>query len=238
MTAQATPPHIAVVLHAHGDPQLTRDVAFWVEACRQQLLQHAAPAWAEWAPPPGVFFYGTAEGMPPDDVATIGIFRSAGDDSANGYHAAIGKRVLGAVDLGRSSIPSRTLSHEVLEMYRNPYLAEWAASPRTNQLYAVELCDPVQQLSYEIEVELMGERRRVQVADFLTPAWFNGNRPTGDHLHQVPPFGIASGGYQIAREDDRILWLPAEGEPMRASAALRPLSRTSMISRGITVCPF
>lgn len=233
-----TIPHIAVVLHATGDPELAHSVAFWVEACRLQLLEHAGPAWAAWAPPPMVAFYGNAEGLPPTEAGVVGIFRSAGNPQASGYHAAIGQRVIGAVDLGTSACPSRTLSHEVLEMYRNAFLSEWAASPQYGREYAAELCDPVQTQEYTIHASVMGETREVVVGNFLLPGWFDLDEKTGrvDHLGQLPePFAIGHGGYQIAREGDSILWLPAPGEGMRAQAARRPLSRTSLISDGIVI---
>ena len=230
------PPHISVVLHVKDDPALERDVVAWVEACRVQLAAHVAPAWG-WDDAPGVFYYGTAEGMPPAEAAVIGIFRDARNPEAAGYHAAIGQRVIGAVDLSRSDSPSRTLSHEIVEIYRNAFLDQWLPGPIPDRAYAAELCDPVQTISYTVRVNVLGEDRIVEVADFLLPSWFGITR--GEHYDHCRCIGdrftIAPGGYQIAREGDSILWLPAKNDAVRANAVHRPLSRTSLISTGVTV---
>lgn len=233
-----TVPHIAVVLHVQGDPALERQVALWTEACRIQLREHVAPAWGDWAEPPGVFYYGTAAALPADQAAVVGIFRDAGNADAAGYHLAVGDLVLGAVDLSRSQIPSRTLSHEVCEIYRNAYLDEWLPGPAIGREYAVELCDPVQRIDYTIRASLLGESADVVVGDFVGPGWFD----LPGLKHQTSwtgaaraPFHIAPGGYQIALEGDRILYLPARDDAIALSSITRPLSRTKLISDGVRV---
>jgi hypothetical protein len=237
MNPGASVPHIAVVLHVLGDDDLTKQVALWTEACRIQIEQHVAVAWAGFAPPPGVFFYGTAAAIPNDQAAIVGVFADAFNPEAAGYHEAAGDLVLGAVDLSRSSDPSRTLSHECCEIFRNAYLDAWVPGPTPGRLYAAELCDPVQRNDYQIAVDIMGEKAEVTVADFVTPAWFD-PKETGlcSWTGAVSKaFEIAPGGYQVAREGDEILYLPARGEAIGRAAISRPLSRTKLISDGVRV---
>ena len=237
MNPGATVPHIAVVLHVLDDPLLTARVAFWTEACRIQMEKHVAVAWQGFAPPPGVFFYGTAAAIPEDQAAVIGVFADAFNPEAAGYHSAVGELVIGAVDLSRSSNPSRTLSHECCEIFRNAYLDAWLPSPVPGRLYAAELCDPVQRNGYTIEADIMGEKMAVAVGDFITPAWFD---PQSDGIRSWcgsvgKAFEIAPGGYQVALEGDNILYLPARGEAIGRATIDRPLSRTKLISDRVQV---
>lgn len=238
MNPSPSVPHIAVVLHVLDDPDLTRQVAFWTEACRIQMEKHVAVAWGGFAPAPGVFFYGTAAAIPADQAAIVGVFADAFNPEAAGYHSAVGDLAIGAVDLSRSTNPSRTLSHECCEIFRNAYLDAWLPGPVPGRLYAAELCDPVQRSSYVIKADIMGEVEDVTVADFVTPAWFdpqvlNGLRSWCGAVNKA--FEIAPGGYQVALEGDEILYLPARGEAIGRATIDRPLSRTKLISDRVQV---
>jgi hypothetical protein len=234
----ATVPHIAVVLHVEGDAELERQVVHWVEACRLQLLEHVAPAWDAWAPPPGVFYYGISQHIPLNQAAVVGIYNDAFNPEAGGYHAAIGKNVIGAVDLSRSAKPSRTLSHEVCEIFRNAFLDEWTPGPEPGRDYAIETSDPCQRHDYEIAVEVLGEHRKVTVGDFVMPRWFDlpSSSPRYTWCMTVGDrFEVAPGGYQIARQGDEILYLPARNDAVALSSISRPMSRTKLISSGVIV---
>lgn len=232
-----TVPHIAVVLHVEGDDELTRQVALWTEACRIQMARDVAGAWHDFASPPGIFFYGTAAAIPEDQAAIVGVFADAFNPEAAGYHSAVGDLVIGAVDLSRSSNPSRTLSHECCEIFRNAWLDSWVPSPTPGRLFAAELCDPCQRQSYVITADIMGEKADVVVGDFLMPAWFDpemaGPRTWCSAVDEA--FEIAPGGYQVAREGNNILYLPARGDVIGKATIERPLSRTKLISDGVRV---
>ncbi len=237
MNPGVTVPHIAVVLHVLDDPELTKQVALWTEACRIQMARDVAVAWKGFAAPPGVFFYGTAAAIPNDQAAIVGVFADAFNPEAAGYHSATGDLVIGAVDLSRSSNPQRTLSHECCEIFGNAFLDAWVPGPVPGRLYARELCDPVQRQGYTIDVDVLGEKASVTVADFVTPAWFDPNeKDLRDWCGAVKDaFEIAPGGYQVAREGDEILYLPARGEAIGRATIDRPLSRTKLISDGVRV---
>jgi hypothetical protein len=232
-----TVPHIAVVYHGNNRATET-DVIFATEACRKQLLEHAGPAWHDWAPPPGIHYYGRADGIPTDEAAVVSVVHDARLQEAAGFHAAIGRRVFGVVDLSRTDSLSRTLSHECLEIYGNAFLDEWWPLPhRPGRHYAAELCDPVQRVGYGITVQMSREYRTITVGDFVLPAWsdpsLSGPKTFRDSVRGS--FEVAPGGYQIAREDDTILYVHAPGGAVAASSVTRPLSRTSLITQGVVV---
>ncbi len=221
------PTHVAVVNHSRRSD---RDIAFEVEAVAVQLREHIAPLWD--GEPPGLTFYGSAEHVPAGQAAVLGYVNDDGNADSAGYHADAAGLVYGLVDVGQSPDPSVSLSHEGAEMYGNQHLDRKVVG-RDGRAYYVELADPVQAGTYEIEVELFGERRRVKVSDFVLPAWFGlPNKPGGGmrttYLGQpLKPFQVDDGGYQIIENTDGgIVFVTAGGAPrLRASKH----SRTSRI---------
>jgi hypothetical protein len=114
---------------------------------------------------------------------------------ALGYHemsstgTPLGK-VFAKLDLESGSSWTVTLSHELLEMLTDPWI-NWCAIGSDSKIYALEVCDAVEddQLGYEID--------GVLVSDFVTPAWFE---PTcADRIdfqqHLSKQLELARGGY-------------------------------------------
>jgi hypothetical protein len=186
------PSHIAVVNAATKIHD--REVAFWVEAVAKQVLEVAA-VWN--LPPPGVALYSSDVTIPSALGSIIVVADNDGDPETAGYHTPMG----GIVDISQSQVPSRTLSHEVLEMLANLMLDRWLPGP-TGRRYAVELCDPVQRESYTVPVHLWGVQSEVPVSNWVTPAWFDAHgAPPFDRLDRLDaPFALAPGGYAIARD--------------------------------------
>jgi len=101
---------------------------------------------------------------------------------------------------------SSVLSHEILEMVGDPYANFWCDGPVTPQgnHYALELCDPVQQDSYAINISTDATKPSwVSVSNFILPTWFDpaGKNPDDfpfDYLHKLTaPFSMSKGGYLI-----------------------------------------
>jgi hypothetical protein len=225
MTYRA-PLHLAVVNRSTIAPDI--DVAFWTEAVRIQL-RDAAAAWG--LEPPGMALYAPGMDVSHAEGMVISIVDDDGDDEAAGYHTPIG----GVVDMGQASSPSRTLSHEALEMLCNARLDRWLLGPGGRE-YAVELCDAVQRQGYGIEVEMFGETRHVEVSNFILPSWFNGSWFAGnapgpyDFLGRLQaPYELAPGGYAIAREDGEIIFLAHKLGAFMNPTKLRPTSRTARV---------
>lgn len=246
-----TIPHIAVVLHVETDADaravgfgdrdtLEREVVFWTEALRIQLARHWAAAYRDFSRPPAAFYYGTSTTIPDDAAAILGVFRDAMNEDAAGYHYALGRRVIGAVDLSRSRRPSVTLSHEGCEMARNPFLSAWAQHTDTRRI-AMETSDPVQAQSYRIPVEVLGQQRMVEVGNFVTPAWWDHDeRGPYDYLGDLSePFEIAEGGYAIAEEGGQIVFLPSRsgGFANLNDKLSHPMSRTAQLAKRLELAP-
>ena len=89
---------------------------------------------------------------------------------ALGYHemsstgTPLGK-IFARFEIANGSSWTVTLSHELLEMLADPWI-NWCAVGSDSQVYALEVCDPVEadEVGYEID--------GVLVSDFITPAWF------------------------------------------------------------------
>ena len=96
---------------------------------------------------------------------------------------------------------SATLSHEVCEMVGDRYANGFSVGTpiSAGNLYAQELCDPVENDSYGI----MAGTTNVAVSNFVFPSWFNSeavpseNMPF-DYLKKLSaPFTMDAGGYMI-----------------------------------------
>lgn len=228
MSAYIAPKHLAIV--RTGKLAGDREVAFWVEAVRTQLRDHAAPAWG--LPAPGVFLYDADTFVPADGGVVIAIVDDDGNDDAAGFHSALGDVPFALVDLHQSAIPSRTLSHEALEIWGNAMLDRWVPNPNGLE-YAVELGDPVQRSGYTIDVNMFGDTAPVVVSDFVTPQWFGlGDKlsfPGGCNFLRTidTAFTIASDGYAIARRGngELVFLAPPDGAFMNPGKA-RKFSRT------------
>jgi len=130
-----------------------------------------------------------------------------------GYHeissqgTPLGK-AFAKLDISNVTSWTVTLSHELLEMLADPW-TNWCAVAIDNQIYALEVADPVEadELGYEID--------GVRVSDFITPAWFEPTEADRlDFKHRLSKqLEIAPGGY-ISVLDPRKGWiqLTAEGE--------------------------
>lgn len=96
---------------------------------------------------------------------------------------------------------SATLSHEVCEMVGDRYANGFSYGPQISagNLYAQELCDPVENDSYGIMVGTTD----VAVSNFVFPSWFNPEATTKlnlpfDYLKKLTaPFSMDAGGYMI-----------------------------------------
>lgn len=228
--------HIAVVCHS-ADRDVLALAPFWAEAVRVQMQLHVGPTWGAWAQPPSVFYYGRAPLVPEGVAGVIGLVDDGGVAAAAGYHEVIGRRPFGIVDLSRSTCPSRTLSHEALEMFRNGWLDEWLPwHGRPGWMVAAEICNPVQAQGYTVEAQVGTRREPVVVSDFVLPSWFGSSAyGWGNHLGNCAPGMIAPGGYQIARDLNDQIALVADGEGVVAWTPWKssPYSRTRQIVAGL-----
>lgn len=219
------PAHLQIVLT--GRAATNREVAFWAEAVKIQLREHAAPAWG--LAPPGVSVCTADAFIPSAEGMILVVADDDGDDEAAGWHNPLG----GIVDLHQSGSPSRTLSHEALEMLGNWAINRWSSPDRRGRRHALEICDAVQRTSYTIRVTLFGETRDVEVSDFVLPEWFVlGSPGPFSYMGAVgAPFEIAPGGYSIALDGEDVVYLAHPDGADFPARKVSPKSRTSRILR-------
>jgi hypothetical protein len=158
-----------------------RDVAFWAEACRVQLISHACPAWGI-DHPPGVMVYPAGATFPAGTAVVCRIVDDMNEPGADGEHGLVGDTPYVLIDARASENPAETLSHELLEATCNVRCDRWTTpiqSAGHMVRKALEIGDPVERQPYQIQVAIEGEPRSVWVANFVLPAWFDPTNTTG-----------------------------------------------------------
>jgi hypothetical protein len=96
--------------------------------------------------------------------------------------------------LNNNQLVSVSASHELVEMLVDPAMNLWTTGPDPETMYAYEIADPVEGLSFKVN--------GVDMSDFVYPAYFEiFRRPHSvkfDHQNKVTkPFQILTGGHQI-----------------------------------------
>jgi hypothetical protein len=178
-----------------------------IGACARQVRLHIAPAW-DMLPAPVIFY--DDEAKAPHGADLLVILSDPGHAHALGFHRetprgrpycrAFVKPILdhgGSLLEGQLSV-SATLSHEVCEWLVDPYLNLWANGPDGH--YPLEVCDPVQNDSYQID--------GVSVSNFVTKRYYDSLAPKRsqfDWMHKLEaPFTMTEGGYQQVRKNGEV----------------------------------
>lgn len=179
---------------------------------------------------------------PVADAQLLHIFETPDVAGAEGYHdqdprgrpyarvftgpvLGSGGSVLDAKD-GANTVAA-VVSHEVLELFGDPQCQLWAQAP-DGVLWALELCDQVENDSYPISVY----GKKVPVSNFLCPAAFDPRPESGEVLDFMgslsKPFTIAAGGYAILQKGGRVsqAWGEGKGLPWKQATKTHPASRT------------
>ena len=180
-----------------------------VEAVERQLRDHVAPAWERL--PASVGLYRSLDEVP--FGAYVVVIDDGDPDKPGllGYHdeegLPVGKVLLGPIRAlggdvitGRYAV-SKTLSHEVVEMFANRGVDRWRDTPE-GLLTPEELCDPVQE-DYVVVHTKKGFS--VPVSNFVYPAYYDeqdlGADTQYDHNRSLSrPFSLSAGGYWIIRD--------------------------------------
>jgi hypothetical protein len=184
------------------------DVHTAVDAISKQIYQHVAPAVGVPAVP--VLFLPKGKLAPNRQSRLITVTNDLDEDGALGYHSEDGSEHIygyvgtsvalahGAKALTGAYSISSILSHEVAEMFFDPFCNGWYDTGHGYQV-AAEVCDPVENDSYLID--------GVSVSNFVTLSWFNpyaGRSDRFDYLGKLTkPFTMTSGGYWVQQTDGR-----------------------------------
>lgn len=168
-------------------------------ACAVQLTRDVAPEWGQ-----------ETEGPFP---ATVDAVATAAEVPAGGIIITLKPTVANPADAGfhteeRNGRPdgeiatqgqsfddlSVTISHEVVETYRDRYVNRWVKAP-DGRLFSLELCDPVEGDWYEITLE---DGTKVRVSNFVTKAFFDWFAQPGAKFDFM---GILTAGFSVHEEN-------------------------------------
>lgn len=213
-----------------------RDVAYWTEGCRRQLVEHVCPAWGIEVPP-GAAVY-PRDATFPNNTALVAVFvDDIGDPGVLGEHGIVGDTPFVLIDAGLSQLPSMVLSHEFIEATCNVNLDRWTDPIRRNgrtYQYPLEAADPVEAAGYQIIVELLDGARTVMVSDFVFPEWFDPqdiHREAYDYMGLCHgPLDIVEGGYAAPEVDGRVVFL-GQGEMALSARKFMPWGRAGRLLR-------
>ena len=191
------------------------DVNTMCQAIQIQLDLHVLPAWNMKA---GTIKFYTDKTKVPGYAWVVNMLDNSTQAGALGYHSLdndlvdafiFAQPILsngGTAISFNTSNPSQytvsaTLSHEVCEMVGDRFANGFSVGPQISQgnMYAQELCDPVENDSYPISVGVV----QVAVSNFIFPSWFNpeATNPKNfpfDYLKKLTaPYTMDAGGYMI-----------------------------------------
>lgn len=218
------------------------DLAVWSRACALQVRYHLAPAY-DASPRPVVFF--EHESMAPPGSWPVYVLDDPDVAQALGYHDVDPQgrpygRVFARPTLAAGVSLSSVLSHEVCEAAVDPDVNLWGLDARHGRLHAWEACDAVENDSYVVKVTgnpAQGGTHRVEVSNFVTPAWYNAADAGGryDHLGVLTsPFQLSKGGYTIVAaigRESQVFGTEVLGERYAWRAAVKAASGSRSLRR-------
>ena len=148
-----------------------RELAFLCAAITKQMREHFAPNWQEepWVIKP----YKRLEGLSVGSFWPVSILPDLGHPGSSDWahwEPGLAYGCLRWNPRGPQPI-SVEASHICLELRMDPRCMRWVHIGE-GCFGAVEICDPVEADTYEIEVTAFGEKKAVPVSDFLLPSYF------------------------------------------------------------------
>lgn len=213
------------------------DVSLMARACAAQIRFHVAPEWRRQVMP---VIYAIDENSAPPGSWIIGVLDDPDQADALGWHTEENGKYFGKVfakpvlDNGGDSLTknlsvSSVASHEVLEIFIDPACNRWASSSDGSYAISEEICDPVESVSYPINVG----NKKIMVSDFVTERWFD-SQASGpyDLLGQCQqPFEVLPGGYVVKLEAGQVSQVFGDEYPeWKKELKQHPLSRAARIA--------
>jgi hypothetical protein len=184
------------------------------QAIQIQLDLHVAPAWHSQSPT--IRFYANEAQIPGYAWVIYMIDNNSSVPNALGYHEETNDKIDGYImcqpilsnggavmnfdpkNPGQYTV-SGTLSHEAIELAFDRYTNCFFDFGNTS--FCGELCDPVEQIGYEVVVNGVG----ISCSDFIFPSWVNpyATSPQNEPFNYLrtihKPFTMLPGGYTIQR---------------------------------------
>jgi hypothetical protein len=142
------------------------------------------------------------------------VFLDKSDDAdALGYHDLTDQgqpisKVFVKDTLDSGEVVSVTACHELCEMAIDPIANLWADNGK-DQDYAYEMCDAVEEDTFDVILSAGGVNIRVPMSNFVMPAWFEPFlHPAGTRFDYMgllnKPFSMTKGGYVIVSEGGKV----------------------------------
>ncbi len=166
-----------------------------LQACYDQFF---VPVWGY-----PVKLYNTAKAKPSDWQLIY--FDNADQAGALGYHDLTTKgqpvsKIFVKTTLADNELVSVTACHELFEMAIDPVANLWAQANDGTE-YAYEMCDPVEEDTFEVN--------GIAMSNFVHPSWFEPfKHPAGtkyDHLGKLKaPYSMTKGGYMIIMMNGKV----------------------------------
>lgn len=190
------------IVDLSGDSRVTQDGLVRIAAAlMRQANEHFAGWWESASCTIGVF---STLASVPADYWPFQLVKTLSDPNALACHTvdAQGRPSLycgtdvifdngGTLSSGSNSI-SAAMSHEVLEAIADAYVDFWCDFPDGSREVALEVADPVEGDSYNID--------GVAVSNFVGPRWFRTGAGPYDFMGKVTiPFTMSPGGYWVER---------------------------------------
>jgi hypothetical protein len=204
-----TPVDNTIYVANHSSQVTDAQVQAMTAACAKQIAQHVAPA--HYVLPAPVLYLARNAPALPTQARIITVMDDLDDPQALGYHTEDGADhiwgVVGtkaAMSQGAKALTgaysiSSILSHEVGEMFMDPFCSGWYDSGK-GYLVAAEIGDPVQSDFYLID--------GVAVSNFVCGAWFNPMAAKTDKFDWMgnlkAPFTMSRGGYWVQLKGGKV----------------------------------
>ncbi len=194
------------------------DVETMTRACALQLQQHVAPGWGR-IPAPVVYTEQVETAAP--GAVVLAIVDTTSQPNALGWHSEsrgdvefgeiAAKPVLdnGGDALTRTLSVASVLSHEVCEWFIDPH-CNLTADTGNGTAISYEICDPVENDSYPVQVVPSGTTSAVNVtvSNFVLPAWFDPQPAASQKLDYLgsctAAFQITKGGYAVVIKEGKV----------------------------------
>jgi hypothetical protein len=189
---------VCLVMQATSSPLVPQVTPEWLAqvaaACQLQLARDVAPI---WGPAVGGVRVGTPQ---PEEMVFAIVDALPNAPGAEAYHDWENAAAVAFLALSTCQTlddVSSGISHELCETAGDLACNRWADDAAGRE-WAIELCDAVQEQSYDAD--------GVVVSDWLLPAFFSPGAPGPFSFVQLQggtgpgaPFGTTAGGYQLQR---------------------------------------
>ncbi len=234
LMSYASPRHILLRRRTEA---ITDEAVVYFERALQKQLDGCAYFYK--LPPCGVTYVSEDTILPSTEAVFIDLVDDDGLEAAVAHHGFNPGANFGWALVGVREVDDWTVaaSHEALEYFLNFRLDRWAEAPDGSR-WAYEICDPVQDVSYPVAVDLFGTMKVLRLSNYVLPAFWENIEPDDlvafglsepvDYLAKLTaPFTLTPGGYAVVERDGQRTELGAGARRGRATNQARATARAT-----------